>query len=192
MRIHPHHEEGYDVAVPNKTIYVSEGDLPLYQRAQELAGGNLSAAISQGARPVRRLEEAPREGYEEVIVRRGSAAVAERVASLASSSANAGQRHSGRALPRLPRPHGQVRPPRRAEAADWMVDAEGKPAGWRGWIGIGDVHYGSAPRSRRSRSVQPSTSSAARFRGLISTWWRAPLNSQPSKTSTSARRGARP
>ena len=36
----------YDVHVPNKTIYVSDGDLPLYQRAQELAGGNLSAAIA--------------------------------------------------------------------------------------------------------------------------------------------------
>ena len=37
----------YDVQVPNKTIYVSDGDLPLYQRAQELAGGNLSSAISR-------------------------------------------------------------------------------------------------------------------------------------------------
>ena len=27
-----------------------------------------------------------------------------------------------------------------------MVDAEGKPAGWRGWIGVGDVRYGSAPK----------------------------------------------
>ena len=26
-----------------------------------------------------------------------------------------------------------------------MVDAEGKPAGWRGWLGIGDISYGSAP-----------------------------------------------
>jgi len=28
----------------------------------------------------------------------------------------------------------------------WMVDAEGKPAGWRGTLGIGDVRYGSAPK----------------------------------------------
>ena len=34
------------MAVPNKTIYVSDGDMPLFQRAQELASGNLSAAIS--------------------------------------------------------------------------------------------------------------------------------------------------
>ena len=27
-----------------------------------------------------------------------------------------------------------------------MVDAEGKPAGWRGYLGIGDVKYGAAPR----------------------------------------------
>ena len=27
-----------------------------------------------------------------------------------------------------------------------MVDGEGKPAGWRGWIGVGDVRYGSAPK----------------------------------------------
>ena len=28
----------------------------------------------------------------------------------------------------------------------WAVDAEGKPAGWRGHLGIGDVRYGSAPK----------------------------------------------
>jgi EXLDI family protein len=28
----------------------------------------------------------------------------------------------------------------------WMVDAEGKPAGWRGHLGIGDVRYGGSPK----------------------------------------------
>jgi len=28
----------------------------------------------------------------------------------------------------------------------WAVDAEGKPAGWRGWVGVGDVRYGSVPK----------------------------------------------
>ncbi len=28
----------------------------------------------------------------------------------------------------------------------WAVDAEGKPAGWRGTLGIGDVRYGAAPK----------------------------------------------
>ncbi len=40
------------MAVPNKTIYVSDGDLSLFQRAQELAGGNLSAAIAKALRRV--------------------------------------------------------------------------------------------------------------------------------------------
>jgi len=33
--------------MPNKTIYVSDNDLPLFERAPSLAGGNLSAAITQ-------------------------------------------------------------------------------------------------------------------------------------------------
>jgi EXLDI family protein len=29
----------------------------------------------------------------------------------------------------------------------WTVDAEGKPVGgWRGWMGVGDVRYGSSPQ----------------------------------------------
>jgi len=32
--------------MPNKTIYVTEADQPLFERAQALAGGNLSAAIA--------------------------------------------------------------------------------------------------------------------------------------------------
>ena len=26
-----------------------------------------------------------------------------------------------------------------------MVDAEGKPAGWRGYLGIGNIKYGGSP-----------------------------------------------
>ena len=26
-----------------------------------------------------------------------------------------------------------------------MLNAEGKPAGWRGYLGIGDISYGSSP-----------------------------------------------
>jgi EXLDI family protein len=33
--------------MPNKTIYVSDNDLPLFERAQSLVDGNLSAAIAQ-------------------------------------------------------------------------------------------------------------------------------------------------
>ena len=57
--------------MPNKTIYVAEGDLPLFQRAQELTGGNLSAAISTALRRLVDTEEAKMEGFEEITVRVG-------------------------------------------------------------------------------------------------------------------------
>ncbi|HVA91002.1 MAG TPA: EXLDI protein [Chloroflexota bacterium] len=57
--------------MPNKTIYVSDDDLPLYQRAQELAGGSLSAAITSALRRYIEVEEGRREGYEEITVRVG-------------------------------------------------------------------------------------------------------------------------
>lgn len=54
-----------NTAVPNKTIYVSDADLPIFDRAQELAGGNLSAVIAQALR--RYVDEAAA-GDGEVIV----------------------------------------------------------------------------------------------------------------------------
>jgi EXLDI family protein len=56
--------------MPNKTIYVSDDDLPLYKRAQELAG-NLSSAISTALRKYVELEEGRLEGYDEITVRVG-------------------------------------------------------------------------------------------------------------------------
>jgi EXLDI family protein len=57
--------------VPNKTIYVSDADLPVFQRAQELTGGNLSAAISKALRRLVEVEEGRLEGFEEITVRVG-------------------------------------------------------------------------------------------------------------------------
>ncbi|MEU6246200.1 EXLDI protein [Glycomyces sp. NPDC047010] len=57
--------------MPNKTIYVSDSDLPIYNRAQELAGGNLSKAISTALRRYVDAEEGRQEGYEEITVRVG-------------------------------------------------------------------------------------------------------------------------
>jgi EXLDI family protein len=57
--------------MPNKTIYVSDEDLPLFQRAQELAGGKLSTAISVALRRYVEMEEGRREGYDEIIVQVG-------------------------------------------------------------------------------------------------------------------------
>ncbi len=36
--------------MPNKMIYVSEADLPIFERAQELAGSSLSAVIARALR----------------------------------------------------------------------------------------------------------------------------------------------
>jgi EXLDI family protein len=58
--------------VPNKTIYVSDADLPVFQRAQELVGGNLSAAISKALRRLVEVEEGRLEGFEEITVRVGA------------------------------------------------------------------------------------------------------------------------
>jgi EXLDI family protein len=46
-------------------------DLPVFQRAQELTGGNLSAAISQALRRLVEVEEGRLQGFEEVTVRVG-------------------------------------------------------------------------------------------------------------------------
>jgi EXLDI family protein len=53
--------------MPNKTIYVSDADLPVFDKAQELAHGNLSSAI---ARALRRFveEEMEDDRFEEVCV----------------------------------------------------------------------------------------------------------------------------
>src|SRR3954453_8784818 len=54
--------------MPNRTIYVSDADLPVFQRAQELTGGNLSAAISKALRRLVEVEEGRLEGFEEITV----------------------------------------------------------------------------------------------------------------------------
>lgn len=54
--------------MPNKTIYVSDDDLPLFERAQELSGSNLSSAIVRALRRYIELEEARQRGMEEITV----------------------------------------------------------------------------------------------------------------------------
>lgn len=54
--------------MPNKTIYVSDDDLPLFERAQELSGSNLSSAIVRALRRYIELEEARQGGLDEITV----------------------------------------------------------------------------------------------------------------------------
>lgn len=57
--------------VPNKTIYVSDADLPLFTRAQELTGGNLSQAITRALTRLVDVEEGKLEGFDEITVNVG-------------------------------------------------------------------------------------------------------------------------
>jgi EXLDI family protein len=57
--------------MPNKTIYVSDDDLPLYERAQEIAGGKLSGAIAAALKRYVELADGLDEGYDEVTVKVG-------------------------------------------------------------------------------------------------------------------------
>jgi EXLDI family protein len=136
------------VAVPNKTIYVSDGDLKLFARAQELAGGNLSAAISKALKRYVDAQEGLQEGLDEVVVRVGIGAgrkvrfTAALVGEWVDSKTKRMDHY------RVWRGRGGkyvVHVERQAEY--WTVDAEGKDVpGWRSWTGIGDVRYGGSPK----------------------------------------------
>ena len=135
------------MAVPNKTIYVSDGDLPLFERAQGLAGGNLSAAIAKALRRWVDAAEGLNEGYDDITVRVGlgggrkvrftGALVGEWMDTQASrlDRFRVYRGRTGKYVLHVER-----------SPEYWMVDADGKPAGWRGYLGIGNVKYGGAPK----------------------------------------------
>lgn len=136
----------YDANVPNKTIYVSDGDLPLYERAQEVAGGNLSAAIAAALRRYVDVEDGRREGFDEITVRVGPGRgrkvrfTGVLLGEWANSTFNRFENfrvyrgRTGKFVLHVER------------SADYtMVDDTGKPAGWRGYLGIGNISYGNSP-----------------------------------------------
>jgi EXLDI family protein len=137
----------YDAAVPNKTIYVSDGDLNLFQRAQELAGGNLSSAIATALRRYVDTQEGLKEGFDDVVVRVGVGSGRK----VRFTGVLVGEWLDSRTKRAE---HYRVWRGRRGKYVlhierqpdYWMVDAEGKDAGWRGHLGIGDVRYGSVPK----------------------------------------------
>jgi EXLDI family protein len=146
LRISTSLDGSYDVVVPNKTIYVSDGDLPLYRRAQELAGDNLSAAISAALRRYVDVEEGRQEGFDEITVRVGpgrgrkvrftGVLLGEWVNSSFSrvETFRVYRGRTGKFVVHVER------------SPDYsMVDSQGKPAGWRGYLGIGDISYGTTP-----------------------------------------------
>ena len=95
--------------MPNKTIYVSDDDLPLYKRAQELAG-NLSSAISIALRKYVELEEGRLEGYDEITVRVGpGAGRKQRFSGVLLAEGGRASKYGLRGLQGLPEPDRQVR-----------------------------------------------------------------------------------
>ena len=57
--------------MPNKTIYVADEDLPVLERAQQVAGGTISGAIIAALRDYVRAADYRDAGYEEVVVSDG-------------------------------------------------------------------------------------------------------------------------
>lgn len=137
----------YDAQVPNKTVYVSEGDLPLYQRAQELTGDNLSAAISAALRRYVDVEEGRQEGFDEITVRVGPkpGRKVRFIGVLLGEWLNTG--HSRVETFRVYRGRTGKFVIHTERSPDFtMVNAEGKPAGWRGYLGLDwNVSYGTTP-----------------------------------------------
>ena len=163
-----------------------QGDLPLYQRAQELAGDNLSAAISAALRRYVDVEEAKSEGYDEIIVRvgPGKGRKVRFVGVLLGEWSNTSNSRvetfrvyrgrTGKFVVHIER------------SPDYtMVDAEGKPAGWRGYLGLGNVSYGSAPAESHARGRRDPRRAPRSASHPSSTTW------SPARTPGAAGRGPR-
>lgn len=134
--------------MPNKTIYVSDADLPVFQRAQELTGGNLSAAISKALHRLVEVEEGRLAGYEEVSVRVGVGAgklqrfqgvlLVEWTRATAESSEHyrVYRTRSRRFAVHVARPKGHV----------WTAGKEGELTGWRKHFSA-DQQWGETPET---------------------------------------------
>jgi EXLDI family protein len=128
----------YDAHVPNKTIYVSDDAQELFQRAQELAGGNLSSAITTALKRYVEAEDARQAGYEEVIVKVGFGAgrkVRFHAILLGEWFSSLGEKFVHYRVYRGPKKFAL-----HIENTEYfeMRDAQGNPlTGWRAWTGIG-------------------------------------------------------
>ena len=173
--------------MPNKTIYVSDGDLPIYDRAQEMAGGNLSAAILAALRRYVDVEEGRQEGFDEITVRVGPGHGRKKVrftgiflgewVNTSSGRVETFRVYRGRTgkfVVHIERSPGYT-----------MVNAEGKPAGWRGHLGIGDISYGNTPGESTLDVVETLEELRERIPEQLYEAWHSRPSNRPWKTSTS-------
>jgi EXLDI family protein len=150
IRIYSPQQSGsYDADVPNRTIYVSDDDQPLYQRAQELSGGNLSAAISAALKRYVEAEDARSAGFDEVVVSVGVGAGRKvRFSGVLLGEWFKTDHATGKFEHyRVYRgPTGKFA--LHIERTEYfeMRDAQGNPlTGWRAWTGIGMASGGGRP-----------------------------------------------
>ncbi len=185
----------YDVHVPNKTIYVSDGDLRVFQRAQELAGDNLSAAISAALRRYVDVEEGRQEGFDEITVR-VRPKPGRKVRFIGVLLGEWTDTSPSRSIPSVSIGGETGEPLLHVEhSPDFtLVDKDGKPAGWRANLGLRLERQlrVDTRATQRSMSWRRSTSSASGSRPSSSTWSPARHSNRSSKTSTSERRGGSP
>ncbi|NNH74446.1 EXLDI protein [Nocardia uniformis] len=134
--------------MPNKTIYVSDEDLKLFTRAQELVGGNLSGAIVTALRRYIELEEGRIEGFEEIVLPVGHNGVRQ----VRFSGALLGESRDFDAEGNV-QTHIQVFRSRKGKfvlhihAADWNDYSANfnwlkEMKSWRGLLGVGDPSWG--------------------------------------------------
>ena len=138
----------YDELVPNRTIYVSEDDQGLYQQAQELAGGNLSAAISTALKRYVEAEDARVAGFDEVVVKVGLGSGRKVRFSGVLLGEWFSTKHAEGAFEHYRVWRGPKRFALHIERTEYfeMRDAQGNPlTGWRAWTGIGMASGGGKP-----------------------------------------------
>lgn len=137
----------YDAPVPNRTIYVSDDDQEVFKRAQELAGDNLSAAISNAIKRYVAVEVGRLAGFDEITVKVGAGAgrkVRFSGVLLGDWINTEGERFEHYRVYRGPTGKFAIHVER---TEHWeMRDAEGNElTGWRAWTGIGMASGGGSP-----------------------------------------------
>jgi len=138
----------YDAHVPNKTIYVSDDAQELFQRAQELAGGNLSSAITSALKRYVDVEDARRAGFDEVIVKVGIGAGRKVRFSAALLGEWFDTEHTSGKFEHYRVYRGAKKFALHIERTEYFEtrDAEGNPlTGWRAWTGVGAASGGGTP-----------------------------------------------